>query len=113
MLESKACRATLTIGILIFLGARVASVWAVEARSSAVTLQQAAEATQPTQAKCAPAGSDPSNVVEAQSAQATSGEMCEPEFTGFCHCGCGAEPDCNTDADCGGGSTCDEFISCC
>jgi hypothetical protein len=34
------------------------------------------------------------------------------KFSGFCPCGCSTKPDCNTDADCGGG-TCSQFISCC
>lgn len=40
----------------------------------------------------------------------------EPEFMagrklGYCHCGCGVAT-CRTSADCGG-SSCDQFISCC
>jgi len=40
----------------------------------------------------------------------------EPEFMsgrklGYCHCGCGVAT-CHTSADCGG-SSCDQFISCC
>src|SRR3954471_4788811 len=36
------------------------------------------------------------------------------KFHGFCRCGCSSRPDCNTDADCGGGiGSCSQFISCC
>jgi hypothetical protein len=36
------------------------------------------------------------------------------KFHGFCRCGCSSNPDCNTDADCGGGvGSCSQFISCC
>jgi len=36
------------------------------------------------------------------------------KFHGFCRCGCSTRPDCNTDADCGGGvGSCSQFISCC
>lgn len=34
------------------------------------------------------------------------------KFHGFCPCGCSSVPNCNTNADCGGG-TCSAFISCC
>jgi hypothetical protein len=34
------------------------------------------------------------------------------KFHGFCPCGCSSVPNCNTNADCGGG-TCGQFISCC
>lgn len=34
------------------------------------------------------------------------------KFRGFCQCSCSSIPNCNTSADCGGG-TCSAFISCC
>jgi hypothetical protein len=34
------------------------------------------------------------------------------KFHGFCPCGCSSVPNCDTNADCGGG-TCSQFISCC
>lgn len=34
------------------------------------------------------------------------------KFHGFCRCGCSTIPNCNTNADCGGG-VCSSTISCC
>lgn len=34
------------------------------------------------------------------------------KYHGYCPCGCSSVKNCNTNADCGGG-TCSQFISCC